>query len=84
MYLQVKGLNAWCLNLHSEASVLDHDHFLLIGVVTGVRIGAALLLGLGLLGLVVSSITIHYCCSCTVRCGEQQGSDHGGNETHYI
>lgn len=71
MYLQVKGLNARCLNLHSEASVLNYNHFLLIGVITGVRISAAVLLGVCLLGLVMSSITIHYCCSCTVCCGEK-------------
>lgn len=66
MYLQVKGLDAWRLNLHSEASVLNNNHFLLIGVITSIRISAAVLLGLCLLGLVMSSLTIHYCCSCTV------------------
>lgn len=68
-YLQVKRLCAWCLNLHSEASILNHNHFLFIGIIARVGVTAAILLGLRLLGLVVPCVAVHHYGSCTVPCG---------------
>lgn len=67
-YLQVKWLRSRCLDLHSEARVLDHYHFLFVGLLSSVCLAVPILLWFGLLRVAVSAITIHHGCICTVSC----------------
>ena len=63
-YLEVKGLCARGLDFDSEACVLDHNHFLFVGVVPTVRV--PILFGLHLHCVLVCPAAIHHCRVCAV------------------
>lgn len=71
-YLQVKGLRAWCLDLDSEACVLDYNHFLFVPFIAVLGVPAPVLL----LGAMGRAVPVHHRHVCRVPWGDSEGRNH--------